>query len=183
MPWKEDRMFGLGKPKITIWELAAIMFQAVIDPQAESRDWDIVKASVPERGRFRSEWFCFRTFVTLSVAESAIDQQAYRALVDTYFRTLPSYAPADVATLQKRVTRYINTSNSGKARLQYGSIADTCMEFSRLCSGDPNDSVLTALADVTALLFGRAQLTRLKSFKLDWKSFVVTDDGTVIKKP
>lgn len=25
-------MFGLGKPKITVWELAAIMFQAVIDP-------------------------------------------------------------------------------------------------------------------------------------------------------
>ena len=175
-------MFGLGKPKITICELAAILFQAVIDPQEESRDWDILKANIPDQGRFRSEWFCFRTFVTLSVAESAIDRRAYRALVDTYFHTLPTYAPSGAAMLQERVSRYVNISNSGKTRLRHGTMAVTCMEFSNLCSGDPKNGLLVGFADLTALTFGRAQLTRLKSFKLDWKSFVLADDGTVIRR-
>ena len=42
-------MFGLGRPKITILELAAILFQAVIDPQAESG------IGILSRRGFRSE--------------------------------------------------------------------------------------------------------------------------------
>ena len=83
--------------------------------------------------------------------------------------------------LQERVTRYINASNCGKARLRYGTITETCKEFCGLCSGDRNDGSLMAFADVTALNFGRSQLTRLRSFKVDWKSFVVADDGTVVR--
>lgn len=83
--------------------------------------------------------------------------------------------------LQERVTRYVNITNMGRTRLRFGSIAETCMEFSRLCCGTKNNEVLVIFADVTSLNFGRDQLLRLKSFKLDRKSFVVTNDGTVIR--
>jgi hypothetical protein len=147
----------------------------------ESRDWDIVRESISNREQFRREWFCFRTFVTVSVADHTLDAQAWQAFVDTYFRTLPDSAPATQTMLQERVTRYVNITNMGRTRLRFGSIAETCMEFSRLCCGTKNNEVLVIFADVTSLNFGRDQLLRLKSFKLDRKSFVVTNDGTVIR--
>jgi hypothetical protein len=171
---------GVPKPEITICELAAIMFQAVIDPQAECRDWEIVKGRLRNRERFRTEWFCFRSFITLSIAESVLDGVAWQALIDTYFGTLPGYAPAKTAALQVTVTHYVNVSNSGTTRLQYGTIADVCMEFSRLCSGKKNDPVLTSFADITAFNFGRDQLTRLCSFELNRDSFVVAEDGSTV---
>jgi hypothetical protein len=80
------------------------MVQASIDPQAEERDWSIIKLNPLNRTHFRREWFCFRTFITLVMAEPVLDARMYQSFVDACFGTVAA-ALVDGATLQVRVTR------------------------------------------------------------------------------
>jgi hypothetical protein len=178
-------MLGFGKRKVHLKELAAMLYAAVSDPEAERRDWLIVSTgrsvfdveldTLPAE-RFLQERLAFRGFVTVSATDMRLRADDWQAVVDVFGALLAAHLQVPPSELQERLGRYVDLSNHGTEHLKYGTLAAPCREFALRC-GLPKNAILIELADMTGLELAGTQLALLDSVRLDRGSFIMTAAG------